>query len=214
MAETIDSLAITTPSNETAPPDDTMSIAIDQRSDVTVDELERTSLPYPAELYDGKVVYKMANPEHGLIQVKVSKKLDLHLDQNPIGYVLSETNFRLWPNRPKESRIPDVAFVKKERMPADLRRFPAMAPDLAIEIISPDDNFLDVMNKVDEYLEQGSQVVWLIISSSREVLVCTAASKHGVRDVLTLPELLPGFSLPVSEIFEGIPQPVREKSAQ
>jgi Uma2 family endonuclease len=68
---------------------------------------------------------------------------------------------------------------------------------------------MTVMNKVDAYLEQGTQVVWLIITGTREVLVCTATSKHSVRDVLTAPDLLPGFELPVSKIFEGIPLPPR-----
>jgi Uma2 family endonuclease len=61
------------------------------------------------------------------------------------------------------------------------------------------------MDKVDAYLEQGAQVVWLIMSKKREVLVCTTAGLHRVRDVLTVPDLLPGFELPVSKIFEGIP---------
>jgi Uma2 family endonuclease len=95
--------------------------------------------------------------------------------------------------------------VKKERLPENLQRFPALAPDLAMEIISPGDDFLEVMNKVDSYLSQGTKIVWLIISNTREVLVCTSASKRSVRDVLTAPELLPGFALPVSEIFEDLP---------
>ncbi|MFQ5638925.1 MAG: Uma2 family endonuclease [bacterium] len=183
------------------------ALPIEQRTDVTVDELEKTSLPYPAELYNGKVVYKMANPEHGIIQGIIITKFNLYLEQNPIGFAMTETNFRLWPDRPRESRIPDIAFVKKERMPDDLHKFPSIAPDLAVEIISPEDNFLAVMNKADEYLEQGTQIVWLIIPDAREVLVCTKQSKQSVRNVLTAPELLPGFELPISQIFEGVPAP-------
>jgi Uma2 family endonuclease len=149
----------------------------------------------------------MANPEHGKIQVKIAKRIDNYLDENPIGDVMTETNFKLWPDRPKESRIPDVAFVKKGRMSDDWRRFPPIAPDLAIEIVSPGDDFFEVLDKVDAYLEQGAQIVWLIMSKKREVLVCTSEGMRKVRDVLTAPELLPGFELPVSKIFEGIPLP-------
>jgi Uma2 family endonuclease len=78
----------------------------------------------------------------------------------------------LWPERDDQSRFPDVAFVKKERMPKDRRRFPPIAPDLAVEIISPDDNLDDVWDKVDEYLEQGTQIVWVVIPKKSEVLVC------------------------------------------
>ena len=184
-------------------------IPLEKRTDVTVDELERMSLPYPAELYNGKVVYKMANPEHGIIQAAIVTKINLYLEKNPAGFAMTETNFRLWPDRPRESRIPDIAFVKKERLPEDLRRFPAIAPDLAVEIISPEDTFETVSHKVDDYLAQGTQIVWLVIPNIREVLVCTAEKKYSVRDVLTAPELLPGFELPVSKIFEGLPAPVR-----
>lgn len=184
-------------------------VPLEKRTNVTVDELEKMSLPYPAELYNGKVVYKMANPEHGIIQAAIVTKINLYLEKNPAGSAMTETNFRLWPDRPRESRVPDIAFVKKERLPEDLRRFPAMAPDLAVEIISPEDNFLLVMQKVDDYLAQGTQIVWLVIPGIREVLVCTAEKKYNVRDVLTAPELLPGFELPVSGIFEGLPAPAK-----
>lgn len=205
MAEMIETLTAETPPRESDWKAYDKTIPLEQRTEVTVDELERMSLPYPAELYSGKVVYKMANSAHGIIQINIGSALKFYLRQNPIGYAMTETNFRLWPNRPMESRIPDVAFVKKERLPEDLQRFPAIAPDLAIEIISPGDDFLEVMNKVDSYLSQGTKIVWLIISNTREVLVCTSASKCSVRDVLTAPELLPGFTLPVSEIFEDLP---------
>jgi Uma2 family endonuclease len=205
MAEVIEALEAKTPPKATHSYAADQRLPIEQRTDVTVDELERISLPYPAELYNGRVVYKMANPAHGMLQGRVFAKLDQYLAQNPIGYAMTETNFRLWPDRPNESRIPDVAFVKKDRMPKNPYRFPLNAPDLAVEIISPDDNAFDIWDKVDEYLAQGTQFVWLIFPKKREVLICTAINKQSVRDVLTAPDLLPGFELPVSEIFEGIP---------
>ena len=212
MAEVIDALMVETPPRESYSVTATRTIPsgrlpIEQRTDVTVDELERMSLPYPAELYNGKVVFKMANPVHGMTQGIVFAKLYNYLEQNPIGYAMTETNFRLWPNRPKESRIPDVAFIRKERMPEDLFRFPPIAPDLAVEVYSPDDRLSDVLDKIDAYLAQGTQMVWLIIPHTREALVFTKGIRFKTADFLTAPELLPGFELPVSKIFEGIPLP-------
>jgi len=207
MAEATDILEIKTPPSKKTPAPVKPAIPLEQRTDVTVDELEKLSLPYPAELYNGKVVFKMAAYAHGKIQLRIAMKLGSYLESNPIGEAVTETNFQLWPERRNQSRIPDIAFVKKERVPADQWRFADLAPDLAVEIISPEDNFLKVMNKVDAYLEQGTQIVWVVIADTREVLVCTAASKHSVRDVLTAPELLPGFELPVEKIFEGLPLP-------
>jgi Uma2 family endonuclease len=207
MAEVIDTLEIEVPPSKGVRSFVDEDIPIEQRTDVTVDELERMSLPYPAELYNGKVVYKMANPAHGMLQLKIGKLLDLYLDENPVGYAMTETNFRLWPNRPKESRIPDVAFIRKERMPEDLLRFPPIAPHLAVEVYSPDEKLSEVLDKIDAYLEQGAQMVWLIIPRTREALVFTAGIRFKAVDVLAAPDLLPGFELPVSKIFEGIPLP-------
>lgn len=121
-----------------------------------------------------------------------------------IGLISIDANFRLWPNRPRESRAPDLSFILKGRLPQDLTRFLPMAPDLAIEILSPDDAFARVMEKVEAYLQQGVQIVWIVIPDTREVLVCTSQGKYSVRDRLTAPELLPGFELQVPEIFAGL----------
>jgi Uma2 family endonuclease len=109
-----------------------------------------------------------------------------------------------WDDRPKESRIPDVCFIAKARVPKDKRRFPAMAPDLAVEIPSPDDSFTKIMEEVNAYLQQGTKIVWVIFASTREILVCTATGKHYVQDVLTAPDVLPDFELSIEGIFEGV----------
>lgn len=181
------------------------NLSLEERNDVTVEELERTSLPTSAELYDGKVVFKMPNLEHGMVQANIAAEFKFFLRESPVGYVTTETNFRLWPERPRESRIPDIVFLKKARLPQDLRHFPALAPDLAVEIISPEDNFSEVMDKVDAYLEQGTQVVWLILCVKREALVCTASGIRREREKLAAPELLPGFELSLARVFEDVP---------
>ncbi|MDZ7363788.1 MAG: Uma2 family endonuclease [candidate division KSB1 bacterium] len=183
-------------------------IPIEERNDVTVDELERgwESLPYPAELDNGKVVFKMPNLEHGMIHSNVDWALRSYLKKHPIGYIALETNFRLWDDRPHASFIPDICFIAKERIPKNKRRFPDMAPDLAVEIVSEDDSHNKIMAKVKAYLQQGTKVVWVIFASTREVLVCTTAGKHyvGIDEVLTAPDVLPDFALPVREIFWGL----------
>jgi len=179
-------------------------LPLEQRTDVTVDELERLSLPFPAELYNGRVVFKMPNFAHAVIQNNIGKKIGNYLDTHPIGLVGGDANFRLWPERRHESRGPDVSFILKERLPQNLFRFLPMSPDLAVEILSPGDSFMQMMEKVDEYLRQGVKIVWLAIANTREVLVCTPKGKYSVRDTLTAPELLPGFELPVQDIFAGI----------
>jgi len=172
-------------------------LPLEQRTDVTVDELEKMSLPMPAELYNGKVVFKMASHVHSVIQAAISGEIYIYLKTNPVGVVTTDENYRLWPERSNQSRIPDVSFVTTQRLPKDRTHYLPIAPDLAVEILSPTDSFEATMEKVDEYLRQGTQIVWVVITSTREVLVCTA-------DVLTAPTLLPDFELPVKTIFAGI----------
>jgi Uma2 family endonuclease len=179
-------------------------IPLEQRTDVTVDELEKLSLPFPAELYNGKVVFKMPNFLHSVIQGNVVYEINSYLRAHPIGLVGDNANYRLWPERAKESRAPDVSFILKDRLPQDLQRYLPMVPDWAVEILSPTDSFELTMEKVDELLAKGVKLVWVIITKTREVLVCTAQGKHTVRDKLTAPELLPGFELAVPDIFVGL----------
>jgi len=177
-------------------------VPLEQRTDVTVDELEKLSIS--AELYDGKVVFKINTFAHGVIQANIGTEIGNYLDRHPIGLVGSNANYRLWPENNRESRAPDVSFILEERLPKDLYCFPRMAPDLAVEILSFDDSFEDMMGKVDEYLSQGAKLVWVVITRTRQVLVCNAQSKYIVRDKLTAPELLPGFELAVKDIFVGL----------
>jgi Uma2 family endonuclease len=179
-------------------------VPLEQRTDVTVDELEKLSLPFPAELYDGKVVFKMPNFIHAVIQNNIGTEIGIYLKTNPIGLMGGVANYRLWPERAKESRAPDLSFILKDRLPQDLRRYLPMAPDLAVEILSPGNDFEEMMEKVDAYLAQGTKLVWVVICRRREVLVCTAQSKYIVKDKLTAPELLPGFELAVPDIFVGL----------
>jgi Uma2 family endonuclease len=179
-------------------------IPLEQRTDVTVDELEKLSLPFPAELYNGKVVFKMPNFLHSVIQGNIVYEINGYLRVHPIGLVGDNANYRLWPERAKESRAPDVSFILRDRLPNDLQRYLPMVPDLAVEILSPTDSFELTMEKVDEFLLRGVKLVWVIITKTREVLVCTMQGKYSVRDLLTAPELLPGFELPVQNIFIGL----------
>ncbi len=177
---------------------------LESRTDVTVDELERLSLPHSAELYDGRIVYKMPNFAHGVMQSNLASAITQYLKKQPVGLVSGDANYRLWPDRNRESRAPDLSFISKERLPQDLQRYLSVTPDLAVEILSPNDSFEHVMEKVDEYLQQGVKIIWLVIPSTRRVLVCSPQGQYTEREILTAPELLPGFELPVAEIFAGL----------
>lgn len=135
--------------------------------------------------------------------------MGFYLDQlvlpNDLGLVTSSNGgFRLGPGI---VRIPDVAYVAKGCFDKLPRRF-QFAPDLAVEIVSEDE---DTLRKTIQYLEAGTNVVWAVYPDEREIIVLTlndARNLHGLRlniaDTLARGDVLPGFSLAIATLFAGL----------
>lgn len=108
-------------------------------------------------------------------------------------------------------RIPDVSFVRRSRFPGGqipLRGYPALAPCLAVEILSPDNTDAEMALKRQEYFRAGTELVWQIDPRTREVEVFTAPEASTILregDVLDGGTVLPGLSLPVARVFERLP---------
>jgi len=118
---------------------------------------------------------------------------------------ISEAGFRL-SSDPDTVRAPDVWFVHAERVPpAGIPEgFWPGAPDLAVEVLSPSDRFVDVMRKVQEYLRAGAQLVWVIDPKGRSAAVFRPDGVPlllGEDDLLDGGDLLPGFSLRLCDIL-------------
>jgi Uma2 family endonuclease len=124
------------------------------------------------------------------------------------GWVLTGgTGYQCFPDAPENVRKPDASFVSKERMPLD-RAFEAgfirVAPDLAVEVVSPNDMAYKVDEKVQAYLRAGVRLVWVVNPDARTVEVHRQTDKGVILregDELTGEEVLPGFRCQVSELF-------------
>src|SRR2546426_12779628 len=111
-------------------------------------------------------------------------------------------------------RRPDVAFVSTARWPLD-RALPEtgdwdVVPDLAIEVISPNDVFKDVLAKVREYFHYGVQVIWVIAPEEQQVYVYDSPTHVRIltgQDELTGGEVVPGFRLPLVHLFQHAAAP-------
>lgn len=152
------------------------------------------------ELIDGRVVFKMADNFHSEAQIRLGAKLVIYFEANPIGRARTESTIRPWPENPYESRVPDIAVVLNENI-REGERYDTRAPDLAIEIVSYKDRWTGFFQKARLYLEKGSRVVWIVDPYEKAVFVITPNEERWVRDTLTCPEVLPGFSLSVQDIF-------------
>jgi Uma2 family endonuclease len=102
-------------------------------------------------------------------------------------------------------RCPDISFVRESRV-ADLRSrgFANGAPDLAVEILSPNDSFRQTTRKVRQYFRAGCHTVWVIHPDRKEVEVFDASGADRtltISDNLEAPELLPGFSVLIADLF-------------
>ena len=111
-------------------------------------------------------------------------------------------------------RRPDVAFVSATRWPLD-RALPRtgdwdVVPDLAVEVISPNDVFKDVLAKVREYFHYGVQVVWVIAPEEQQVYMYESPTHVRIltgQEELTGGEVVPGFRMPLGQLFQPAASP-------
>jgi Uma2 family endonuclease len=167
---------------------------------LTLEQANKLAAGRPFELIKGRMVFKMPDYPHARAQSRLCAKLVNYFETNPIGQVLTELTHRLWPDNPHEGRLPDLSVILNENLRED-ERYPTRAPDLAIEIISRDDVWTDLFEKAELYFEKGSRVVWFVDPIQKCVVVVTPNDRKWIKDILTCPELLPGFSVNVQDIF-------------
>ncbi len=111
------------------------------------------------------------------------------------------------------SRVPDVMYISTARLNKykathkDWETKPlVLIPDLAVEIVWPNARYGDIVKRVNDYLDEGVQVVWVVDADEMTVTVCTA--KSGARkilhshEILTGGDVIDGFEIPVAAIFE------------
>ena len=175
---------------------------------VTAEELEK----FPGddrryELVEGRVVrMSPVGFQHGRIVVRFGFLLSRHLDGRNLGVVVTEVGFKLASN-PDTVRAPDVAFIRQDRIPSpDPRGFLAGPPDLAVEVLSPDDRPAEIEAKVEEYFARGVALVLVIDADLKTVTVfrspISPVTLRAGDDLLDLDDVVPGFRCLVHEIFE------------
>jgi Uma2 family endonuclease len=117
--------------------------------------------------------------EHGRIIMNVAVPLGVFLKQNPLGVLLgAETGFWIAQD-PDTVRAPDVAFVRADRVGASpVKGFFPGAPDLAVEVLSPDDRASEVLDKVRDWLQAGCHSVWIVDPRTRTIAIYQFQPDH------------------------------------
>lgn len=141
------------------------------------------------------------NLEHGDVAMLIAYSLHGHVKKHRLGKVyINDVGFRLERN-PDTVRAPDIGFIRNERIVRS-RKFYEGAPDLAIEVISPGDSFTEVEEKTADWLSGGTSAVVIVDPKRRTVRIDRANGKVNVTDAIAVDDIVPGWRLPLAEIFE------------
>lgn len=163
------------------------------------------------ELVNGRLVERHMGLLAGWVGGELLRLLGNHCSQHRLGWIFpgGDAGYQGFPGSPRTVRKPDVSFVRHGRFDAD--QVPAgyarLAPDLAAEVISPNDEYEEVIEKIEEYLRAGVRLVWIISPRNHLVHVYRAnGSVHVLRENEELggEDVVPGFGCPVRDLF---PQP-------
>ena len=173
---------------------------------MTAAELWQQSPDTPGELVEGRfIAMSPTGHPHGAIEANIARDLGAFVKQRGLGRVMSGEVGIITQRDPDTVRGADIVYISKERLSqAQADGYLDVAPELVIEIISPNDRWTEINEKIGEYLACGVLLVWIIdprtqrvtrYGRGRDLLV------YGSDDVLTAPDILPGFAVPIRELL-------------
>lgn len=184
-------------------------MAISERLLTAEEFFDYAALPENAdkrlELDDGIIVERApSRPINTVVAIRVATFINMWVMQHDLGFVTgADGGFKL---ATKQVRQPDVGCISKVRLPQLPRRFD-LPPDLAVKVVSEDE---DIFRKAREYLHAGVRAVWAVYADEQVVYVMTLNEQggilslpYGLTDTLDGGDILPGFTLPVRDIFPG-----------
>lgn len=173
---------------------------------MTIDDLCEIEEPGRYDLIRGELrSMAPAGQEHGEIEMNILSALWDFVREQRLGRVYpGDTGFILSASD-QTVLSPDASFVSTERVPTENKApFLPISPDFAVEIVSPSDRSTDLLEKVVEYLNAGTQLVWVVDRRMRMVTAYTSgldAHVYTDTDMLDCGDVIPGFQIRVSDIF-------------
>jgi len=171
------------------------------------DLLKITDRPMP-ELVDGELVERepmgqRADAVASRLIMRLGNYSEAHLPGVVNG---AHGSFQIFPGDPGKVRIPDVSFTRKDRLPGGepAEGHGRVAPDLVVEVISPNDLASDLFQKIDDYQSAGIPLIWVVNPETctvRPITLNGEGPSLRLGDTLRGGEVLPGFECPVASLF-------------
>jgi Uma2 family endonuclease len=171
----------------------------------TIADVEKTKL---CELIDGTLVEKAMGWQESILAMFLGRMLGNFVAEHDLGKVSGADGGMEMPI--DLVRIPDVAFVSWARLPSKKiprKAVPPIVPDLAVEVLSEGNTPKEMLRKRKEYFKAGVHVVWMVDRRKQIVEVCTSPTESRVltaSETLDGGDVMPGFSLPVANIFKEL----------
>lgn len=159
------------------------------------------------ELVDGELVERQMGFRSSRIGGRLFRLLDVHCDREQLGWVLpSDAGYQCFPDDPQKVRKPDISFIRADRLSArdEPEGWARIAPDLAVEVVSPNDLFEAVAIKVDDYLLAGVSLVWVIDTVTQKVYIYHREGRGEIltaADELSGEDVISGFRCRVADLF-------------
>jgi Uma2 family endonuclease len=171
---------------------------------------EFAALPQPVdgslqELIRGKVIQMPpVQGRHGFVVTNIATLLNVFTMKPRKGWVVVESGVIL-ERDPDTVRGPDVSFYSIARHPGPPDRYFEIPPDLAVEVLSPDDRRSKVREKIREYISKGVKLFWLVDPEAKTVTVYRGSlrgAEYDESETLDGGDILPGFTCPITDLFD------------
>ena len=158
------------------------------------------------ELVKGEIIHLMPTGHpHGFYEVNLATFLNVFVRTHQLGRVLGGEVGIYTHRQPDTVRGADVAFISHERLAqVQSKSFLDVCPELIVEVMSPDDAWSEVHEKLEEYFAVGAKLLWVVDPRRQRVQVYHSLTDLEIltaQDTLTGGEVLPGFQVPVAELF-------------
>ncbi len=162
------------------------------------------------EVVEGELKEKVGmSLESSDVLMELGSRIRIFIKPEKLGTVVEgHTSYQCFPHKPDQIRRPDVSFIRRGRLTPDMRHgHVPIAPDLIVEVVSPNDAARDIQSRVDDFLDAGTPLAVVIYPENRMAWIYRgdgSATRVDKTAELELEPVLPGFHCTLGELFAGV----------